>query len=160
MAVVRRNAVADGHARRQYIDGVKLLKQEFLPGATAGPLGILGADPDEPVSTYDLLTVWHHRAMNTAVPPGSDPDARNAAHSGPVFLPWHRFMLLVLEQALQRVLRDPGFGLPYWAWEEDGELASPQQQMAAAIRGTEAMGGFGVPVPTGPFAFHEGDPGG
>jgi tyrosinase len=53
-------------------------------------------------------------------PPGQGD--RNAAHRGPVFLPWHRFMLILLELQLQRVLSDPDFGLPYWDWAADGEL--------------------------------------
>jgi tyrosinase len=52
-----------------------------------------------PVSTYDLFVWWHHRAMDTFTPPTQGD--RNAAHRGPVFLPWHRLMLVLLELQLQ-----------------------------------------------------------
>lgn len=157
MAVIRRNIVSDAHSRDQYIAGVKRLKQEFLPGATAGQLGIAGANTATPISTYDLFVVWHHRAMSTPVPPGANTMRRNAAHRGPIFLPWHRFFLIVLEQQLQRVLGDPGFGLPYWDWAADGELGSIAKQIKAPLW-KDVMGGFGYPVKTGPFAFQPTDP--
>ncbi len=62
MAAVRRNILNDATARQQYIDGVRLLKQEFL-GPTTSDLGISGSD--RPISTYDLFVVWHHVAMTT-----------------------------------------------------------------------------------------------
>jgi tyrosinase len=52
--------------------------------------------------------------MMTMTPPESL-QGRNAAHSGPAFLPWHRYMMIVLEKQLQRVLEDSNFGLPYWS---------------------------------------------
>ncbi len=76
---------------------------------------------NQEVSTYDLFVFWHVVAMAIPLPPG------NAAHSGPIFLPWHRIYLLRLEQNLQRVLDDPDFGLPYWDWADDGEL-DPNEQ--------------------------------
>jgi hypothetical protein len=39
-----------------------------------------------------------------------------AADRGPIFLPWHRVMLTLLESNLRRVLSDATFGLPYWDW--------------------------------------------
>ena len=125
---IRENILTSATARDKYIQGVKLLKNEFT-GPTTADLGIAGTS--QPVSTYDLFVVWHHVAMTSFTPPiQSD---RNAAHRGPVFLPWHRFMLLQLEMNLQRVLgNDTTFGLPYWDWAQDGEL-SPARQGRAAI---------------------------
>jgi tyrosinase len=151
MAVMRSNILDDVTARQKYIQGVKLLKQEFL-GPTTSDLGLDG--PASPVSTYDLFVVWHHVAMNTLTPP-TQPD-RNAAHGGPVFLPWHRFMLILLELHLQRVLNDEDFGLPYWDWAADGDL-SPDQQVASPVWADDCMGGQGNPVTTGPFAFDKVD---
>lgn len=148
---VRSNIVTNRTAREQYIRGVKLLKQEFT-GPTTMSLGIPG--PARQVSTYDLFVVWHHVAMMTFTPPTQND--RNAAHRGPVFLPWHRFMLLQLELNLQRVLDDSDFGLPYWDWAADGELPLSRQR-TAAIWGTDCMGGSGTPVTTGPFAFSAND---
>jgi tyrosinase len=150
---VRANILTNAVARDKYIKGVKLLKKEFA-GPTTTSLGIPG--PAQPVSTYDLFVVWHHLAMTTFTPPTQGD--RNAAHRGPVFLPWHRFMLLQLELNLQRVLgNDTTFGLPYWDWATDGELA-PADQPTAPIWGSNCMGGSGSPVTTGPFAFSASDP--
>jgi tyrosinase len=152
MAVVRRNIVADETARKSYVQGVKLLKREHL-GPTTNDLGIPGAAVQ--VSTYDLFVTWHHLAMETFTPPTQGD--RNAAHRGPVFLPWHRFMLILLELQLQRVLGDDGFGLPYWDWAADGEL-SPDEQPGAAVWADDCMGGQGSPIATGQFAFDAADP--
>jgi tyrosinase len=151
MAVERHNILNDATARQKYIQGVKLLKQEF-PGPTTSDLGLDG--PADPVSTYDLFVVWHHVAMYTFTP--ETQQDRNAAHVGPVFFPWHRFMLILLELHLQRVLDDEGFGLPYWDWAADGDL-SPDQQVASPVWADDCMGGQGDPVATGPFAFDKGD---
>ncbi|MDP9418722.1 MAG: tyrosinase family protein [Actinomycetota bacterium] len=151
MAAVRRNIVTDAAARDGYIRGVKLLKDEFL-GPTTRDLGMPGRGV--PVSTYDLFVAWHHLAMDTFTPPTQND--RNAAHRGPVFLPWHRFMLVLLEAALQRVLRDRDFGLPYWDWAGDGELPR-RQQPSAPVWAPECMGGQGSPLTSGPFAFDPAD---
>src|SRR5918998_1651586 len=147
MAVVRKNILTDDTLRGQYIQGAKLLKEEFL-GPTTEDLGIVG--PVVEISTYDLFVAWHHIAMFTFTPPSQGD--RNAAHRGPVFLPWHRFMLILLELQFQRVLDDDDFGLPYWDWAADGER-SPAQQQTSALWNDNIMGGQGNPVSSGPFAF-------
>ena len=68
-------------------------------------------------------------------------------HYGPLFLPWHRWMLILLEKHLQRVPGDPNFGLPYWDWSVDGELP-PSQQPLAPIWSNDYLGGSGSPVTT------------
>lgn len=144
MTAVRRS-IADPTARDGYVQGVLALKAEHL-GPTTNQLGIPG--PATPVSTWDLFVVWHHRAMMTMTPPTQGD--RNAAHSGPVFLPWHRFMLLLLEFQFQRVLGSPDFGLPYWDWGAAGDLPRPQQPTQPLWSST-GIGGSGSPVGTGPF---------
>lgn len=135
MTAVRRNILADVRARDQFIRGVKLLKQE-RPSA-GGP------------ATYDLFVIWHHQTMMRMTPPAQS--RRNAAHSGPIFLPWHRHMLILFERNLQRVLGDPAFGLPYWDWAADGDRA-PAQQRGSPLWAADCLGGDGDPVSTGPFA--------
>jgi tyrosinase len=135
MVVTRRNILSDSNARDKYVEGVKLLKQDFLR-------------QDWP-NTYDIFIIWHYYAMMTLTPPGSG-SGRNAAHSGPSFLPWHRWMLILLEHHIQRVLADEDFGLPYWDWAADGELPA-NQQPTADIWANDCMGGSGSPVTTGPF---------
>lgn len=135
MTVTRVNIINDNSRRDQFIRGVKLLKDDILR-------------PEWP-NTYDLFVIWHYVAMNIFTPPGQFD--RNSAHRGPVFLPWHRWMLILMEHHLQRVLDEDNFGLPYWDWAGDGELPSTQQK-SAPIWGGDCMGGSGNPVTTGPFA--------
>lgn len=144
--VATRRSISDPAARDAYVQGALALKAEML-GPTATQLGIPG--PPTPLSTWDLFVVWHHRAMMRMTPP-TQLD-RNAAHSGPVFLPWHRFMMALLEFQFQRVLGDPDFGLPYWDWAADGDL--PAAQQATQPLWTDAgIGGDGFPITDGPFA--------
>ncbi|MBB1253740.1 tyrosinase family protein [Streptomyces sp. OF3] len=153
MTAVRHNVLTDAGARDAYARGVLLLKRE-VSGFTTDQFGIPGAS--RPVRTYDLFVIWHCLAMRTAIPPGGEWWVRNAAHSGPVFLPWHRLMLAVLEYQLQRVLDDEEFGIPYWDWSVDGSLPAPGD---APLWRPECMGGQGDPVADGPFAFDDQDPG-
>lgn len=135
MAVTRKDILTDLTIRDKYIEGVKLLKNDFLR-------------PNWP-NTFDIFIIWHFNAMMNLTPPNGN--GRNAAHMGPSFLPWHRWMLLLLENHLQRVLGDDNFGLPYWNWAIDGDL-SPSHQADAPIWSDSYMGGFGSPVESGPFA--------
>lgn len=152
---VRRNIVSNASARQQYVQGVTLLKAE-ASGTTTSSLGIPG--PGKNLSSYDLFIVLHHWAMMEFTP--QTQADRNAAHAGPVFPPWHRWMLLQFEAQLQRVLNDPNFGLPYWNWAADGERPK-QQQPSAALWKANCMGGDGDPaangaVQTGPFSAGSG----
>ena len=152
MAITRPNLLTNAVAIQKYAQGVNLLKREFT-GPTTTSLGIPG--PSRPVSTYDLFVVWHHTAMSTMTPPTQGD--RNAAHRGPVFCPWHRFMLRQLELNLQRVLKDSTFGLPYWDWAADGQKTASSAKEIPRV-GADAMGGSGNPVKTGPFKFNSANP--
>src|SRR5438552_828245 len=101
MAVVRHNILSDTNSAQKFALGVNRLKQDFSGGVTTQTLGF-GGEPI-PVSAYDQFVIWHYVAMNTETP-AHNPAGRNTAHRGSVFLPWHRFMLLLLERHLQRVL--------------------------------------------------------
>lgn len=142
MAVTRTNILKDSTARDKFIKGVMLLKREI-------------ANPAQQTSTWDSFVIWHQRTMMKMTPPTQS--SRNAAHRGPVFLPWHRFMLIALERQFQRVLRDSTFALPYWAWNKDGEL-TPARQRQSDLWKPNCLGGSGDPVTTGPFAFDPADP--
>jgi len=137
MTITRHNILNNSTVRDQYIAGVKLLKNDFLRN-------------DWP-NTYDIFVIWHFYSMMTHTPPNTT-DGRNAAHSGPAFLPWHRWMLILLENHFQRVLNDPNFGLPYWNWATDGDLSQPQQPLSP-LWSNNCMGGSGIPVTSGPFAI-------
>jgi tyrosinase len=156
MTAVRRNVATNPDARKAYVEGVTLLKQEAT-GLTTADLGIAGfrGTPPQPLGTYDLFVLWHQWAMDIETPPGS---TRNAAHRGPVFGPWHRLLLLFLEVSIQRVLDDADVGLPYWDWAADGELAVADQP-SAAVWADDAMGGDGGAggfVTDGPFSAAAG----
>jgi tyrosinase len=143
MAVTRTNILNDAGARDKYVEGVLRLKREI-------------ANPQQRTSTWDSFVIWHQRTMMKLTPAGNQA-GRNAAHKGPVFLPWHRFMLIALERQLQRVLNDTSFALPYWAWHKDGDLPR-SQQARSRLWDDDCMGGSGAPVTTGPFAFDAADP--
>lgn len=148
---VRHNILNDAAARDSFIRAVRALDQEF-PGTTTDDLGIDG--PSTALSVWDLFTLWHYYTMNIATPAGA---SRNAAHRGPVFLPWHRWMMLLLEFHMQRVLDDSDFGLPYWDWAADGDL-SADEQPGSDLWSDDVLGGNGFPITTGPFAFDANDP--
>lgn len=131
---VRKDILTDSATRDAYIRGVKLLKAEMLPGQS--------------MRTYDRYVLWHVRAMSTRTP--TTHPTRNAAHAGPVFLPWHRMFLNRLETDLQRVLNDASFALPYWNWATDALLADP---LASALWANDALGSHASngSVTQGPF---------
>jgi tyrosinase len=111
--VIRHNFLANADAAKAFIDGVKILKdpaQSPWPGQ---------AD----LSIYDVFVFWHHQSMMMMTPPTQSD--RNAAHSGPAFLPWHRYFLLTLERFIQQAIDDTDFRLPYWDWNADAELPNP-----------------------------------
>jgi tyrosinase len=111
---IRHNILENSTAAAQFITGVQRMKDPNLmpwPG-------------QDGLSMYDFFIFWHHRAMMLATPPSQS--SRNAAHSGPVFLPWHRYMLLMFEFYLQDAVEDDSFRLPYWDSAADAELADPR----------------------------------
>ena len=158
MARIRRNVLTDPASLEKFCRGVNRLKGDFSAGVTTNALGLTGMDL--PVSAYDQFVIWHYVAMNilTPPPPAPNPNARNAAHRGSVFLPWHRFMLLLFEQHLQRVLEDDTFGLPYWDWAADGDHEPVGEQPGLALWKATAIGGAGAPVEDGPFRFDPENP--
>ena len=107
MTVKRFDVAKNNQALDKYIKGVWLLKKEVITGQS--------------LNTYDRYVKWHADAMMEMTPLGNS-QGRNAAHSGPVFLPWHRMYLNSLEKDLQRVLNDSTFGLPYWNWGDGAPL--------------------------------------
>jgi len=147
----RHNILNNSGARDGFVAAVLALDDEF-PGPTTAGLGIAG--PDTRLSTWDLFALWHFYTMRISTPPG---ESRNAAHRGPVFLPWHRWLMLLLESHMQRVLSDPDFGLPYWDWAADGDSPAAQQT-GRPLWSSANLGGSGFPVSDGPFAHNPVDP--
>lgn len=150
---IRRNILADAGVAAAFADGVRALKQEasaFRPSALGIPR--VGGAPDTPLPTWDLFVLWHWHAMTTPTGGG-----RNAAHRGPVFLPWHRWFLLELEAQIQRVLGDADFALPYWNWAADGDR-TPAAQRSGGLWTDTVMGRTNSAgrVVSGPFTLSRG----
>ena len=111
--MIRHNFLSDPEAAQKYIEGVRRLKDpEQFPWAGQDGLSI-----------YDSFVFWHHQSMMLMTPPTQND--RNAAHSGPAFIPWHRYFLITLEGLLRRALNDDEFRIPYWDWTTDAELSDP-----------------------------------
>ena len=73
------------------------------------------------VSAYDFLVYLHFYAGRDALNPcamynGAEVDF---AHTGPAFPLWHRYFMLLFEREVQRITKNPSFGLPYWPWDEN-----------------------------------------
>jgi tyrosinase len=111
--MIRRNFLTDANTAQQYIDGVRRLKDpaQFPWEGRDG------------LSIYDAFVFWHHQSMMLMTPPTQSD--RNAAHSGPAFLPWHRYFLISLEGLLRQAVNDTEFRIPYWDWTADAELSNP-----------------------------------
>ena len=152
----RRNISTNVAARDAFIQGVLALKAENSGFDTAQLQFILHPSgvQTQQLSTWDLFTLWHVMAMNERQGSG-----RNAAHSGPTFLPWHRWFLLLLEWQFQRVLGAQNFGLPYWDWAADGDQPVPQQRQQP-LWTAQWIGGDGAgpsnSVTSGPFQVGNG----
>jgi len=113
--MIRRNILSDEGLRQRFIDGVLALKD---PARFPWP-------GQQGLSIYDFFVAWHHQSMMLFTPPTQRD--RNAAHSGPAFLPWHRYYLLRFEGYLRTAVGDPEFRLPYWDWASDAALSNPRQ---------------------------------
>jgi tyrosinase len=104
--------------------------------------------------TYDAFVQRHMEAMMDETPAGDPTTNRNSAHSGPVFLPWHRASLLEIEDALNFI--DPSLGgIPYWDWAADQAL--PNGPWSSPLWTDDYIGPDGDPnrndrVLSGPFA--------
>ena len=120
---VRRNILTDAASRQKFVQAAIALKAQFT-GVTTASLGIGG--PSQPVSTWDRFVAWHSAVMGIA-------------HSRPIFPSWHRVMLRTIEQLMQQVLNDASFGLPYWDWAADGQLAN-RAQLTSPLWNNDCMG--------------------
>ncbi|HEX8818306.1 MAG TPA: tyrosinase family protein [Archangium sp.] len=128
--MIRRNILSDESVRQQFISGVLALKD---PARFPWP-------GQQGLSIYDFFVSWHHQSMMLFTPPTQRD--RNAAHSGPAFLPWHRYYLLRFEGYLRRALGDAEFRLPYWDWSADAALSDPRQ---SPLWANSALGRFTMP---------------
>ncbi|KAH6599297.1 hypothetical protein BASA61_002608 [Batrachochytrium salamandrivorans] len=118
----------DASRRKAYLNAVLCLKRvrSIIPGSGSP-------------SRYDDFARAHTKVLD-------------AAHSTPMFLPWHRAYLRAFEDALITQCNYHN-ALPYWDWSIDSQ--APEQSM---IWGPKSFGGDGDPdsadscISDGPFA--------
>lgn len=132
MVAIRKNIMSNPVARDDFLDAMTALDSQDSGFTTADlanrlrsenlPLSISGVN--QLLTTYDIFVFWHWFAMQLS---GDDDFSGNAAHDGPIFLPWHRMYMLRLEEKCQEVLGKDDFGIPYWDWAADGELPVHEQ---------------------------------
>lgn len=108
---------------------------------------------------YDHYVQMHSDSMMQVRAFANEPQDmtyRNAAHSGPVFLPWHRKLLLEFEAELQKI--DKTITIPYWNWNADQRLPDPKKSSiwADGFLGGDGTGPDGE-VETGAFAGKTGN---
>lgn len=102
--------------------------------------------PGHPERTwYEQFVTWHRNGAKCSVAHGTS----GAIHNSPLFLPWHRELMIKFEAALQKVSGDPTMRIPYWDFNN---AASSE-----AVFTSDFMGGMGDAtqagaVTTGAFA--------
>ena len=121
---------ADQKAR--FIDAIRKLQTTTAPG-----------HPER--TWYEQFVTWHRNGAKCSVAHGTS----GAIHNSPLFLPWHRELLLKFEAALQQVSGDRTMRIPYWDFNDAAS--------SAAVFSDDFMGGMGDPsqggaVTTGVFA--------
>lgn len=128
MTVVRENILVSPQIKDKFLQAIVALDEpnsgimaSDLANFLRANLPIRMRGIEQELSRYDIFVFWHMVAMFIPLPPG------NAAHSGPIFLPWHRMYLIRLEEMCQDALGDPDFALPYWDWAADGDLPRREQ---------------------------------
>ncbi|MDB5391002.1 MAG: tyrosinase [Planctomycetaceae bacterium] len=134
MAVTRANYRSlSATQRKTYVDALLKLKKDGNPATGRN---------------YDTYVNWHYQMMQL-------PMSQMRAHMSPMFLPWHREYLRLLELDLQAVSGDSTLAIPYWNW------ADPTAGASESLWGDDFMGGNGrtsdFKVMTGPFAVDKGN---
>src|SRR5690606_16860745 len=115
--------------KRVLVDAILRLK------ASPSPL-------DRTLDYYDQFVWLHHRATQLEGELGY-----GVAHMSPAFLPWHRKLLVLYEEALSEVAGRP-ISLPYWDW------TNPESTAAVFSNDLMGVGGArenGFALTEGPF---------
>lgn len=102
---VRSNVMSIGSdAREELVDAILFLKSLQSPFETS-------------LSFYDQLVHFHQLSVvNARLSFGY-----SISHQCPAFLPWHRKILMLFENAVRVHIRQD-FALPYWDWTDDSSL--------------------------------------
>lgn len=97
-------------------------------------------------SWYDTFVHWHDMLADCEAT-DLNLHPRMQGHAGPMFLPWHREYLLLLENALRSVSHEP-ITLPYWDWTNHASVGS---LFTDDFMGPSGNPADGYAVDTGPF---------
>ncbi len=119
--------------RKTFVDALLKLKKDGNPATRRN---------------YDTYVNWHWQMMQL-------PMSQMRAHISPMFLPWHREYVRLLELDLQAVSGNLTLAIPYWDW------ADPTAGASEPLWADDFMGGNGrssdLKVMTGPFAVDKGN---
>jgi tyrosinase len=114
--------------KRDFVEAVLKLKQ------TPSPF-------DRQLSWYDQFVVFHKQVTRASITEHSQ------GHHNPAFLPWHRKMLMLYEDALREV-SGKNITVPYWDWTDP---ASTDAVFAEDFMGPSGDEAQGYAVVKGPF---------
>ena len=125
--------------RKGFVDAILALKRARSPYSSS-------------LNYYDQFVQWHKDRYVCDPAAHLDTSTMPMVHAGPLFLPWHRELLLRFENALREVSGKP-LTVPYWDWT-DPESVNPDNPHS--VFRDDFMGGSGSPseeyaVTTGPF---------
>lgn len=128
---VRKNVkdLTAAEEKRDFVEAVLKLKQ------TPSPF-------DKQLSWYDQFVVFHKQVTRASI------SEHAQGHHNPAFLPWHRKLLMLYEDALREVSGKPDLTLPYWDWTDP---ASTQAVFAEDFMGPGGSQEQGYAVLSGPF---------
>jgi tyrosinase len=120
---VRRSwATLSASERKHVVDAFVALKkktnltwdyQSYCESPSYGPL------PPYTKNAYDYFVELHIAAFTMLSSTGVAATNTNMPHKGPMFMPWHRQLLLRLEHELATASGDANFALPYFDWTSD-----------------------------------------
>jgi tyrosinase len=128
-----RNSVADERSSKAQMDSPRLRKSATELTAAerhrfvAGLLALKRTpspypqDRERGLSWYDTFVNWHLMLADCgSTDLNTHPNMQG--HAGPIFLPWHRQYVLLLEDALRKVTGSP-ITVPYWDWTDHSSVA-------------------------------------
>jgi tyrosinase len=135
--------------KKEFVDAILKLKS-VPPPPGLERITLQSHDSEDVVleipSYYDMFVAFHQSAVLNS---HGGPVGRDAAHRNAVFLPWHRKLLWMYENALREV-SGKDITLPYWDWTDEASTA--------AVFSDDLMGPSGDPncQPDCPYAVVEG----
>jgi tyrosinase len=148
---VRKNAKdLTAQEQKDLVEAILQLKRTPPPPGMER-ITVMGADHQDTVidvpSYYDLFVAFHQAAVLNS---HSGPVSKDAAHRNAVFLPWHRKLLWMYENALREV-SGKDITLPYWDWTDE---TSTDAVFSEALMGSRN----GAPAcqPNCPYAVLDG----